>query len=740
MKNFYEPASPLGLNDLLAFETFFNNLYSKNPASDVRNAAGLINKPYFNSIQHDTLNKRITCNEVELVIKGLKNGKSSSTDQVPNELIKLLPSAGITALTNLFNLCLTEGRYPWNTSIIVPLHKSGNKHNPDNYRAIGIGSCLGKTFSTVLLNRLLQFRAMFCPDPPNQLGFCKEAQTNDHILSLKTIIDKYYKHAKGKARRLFVCFVDFKKAFDNVSRDLLLYKLSNLGIQANFFRTIEDMYNKSTAHIKIGKLLTKAINICKGTEQGHPMSPDLFKIFILDLSEKFSKIGQYPELDDYIVNHLFWADDLVLFGLDNGSLQKNLDVLQSFCESWDLEVNYKKTKVICFGQKTTQDFIFASKPIKFTDNYTYLGITITKNGHVACARNNLRKKALRAVFSLRKQVNREHISPKSLLYLFDALIKPILLYGSQVIFPHIRLFEKLTRSDSEKLPPKDYFKAISQDAHELMYIKHLKWVLGVHKKASNVGVYGETGKLPINFDAIKMSCDYFSRCREQPDDKLVKKAFLEQKKLNLDWYRNMTECLRKLSFGTSNRDSINVFQNLRLQFSNTWQEYLNASPKLEYYKTVKNTFRCEDYLKIPVFKYRSALTRIRISAHNLEIERGRYAKNNKLPPTAREDRLCRYCHEVLQNKITESETHALNDCPLYIKHRSKFLKNASIQNLYRDNETPNVTHICEKLFSSDCTFLDTTSKSNLEFYLSKYCHQILDHRTAFYDFLDNYSE
>ena len=595
---------------------------------------------------------------------------------------------------------------------------------------------MGKTFSTVLLNRLLEFRKTFCPDPPNQLGFCKEAQTNDHILTLKTVIDKYYKHAKGKNKRLFVCFVDFKKAFDNVSRELLMYKLTKLGIQGNFFNTIDDMYKKSTAQIKIGKLVTKAINICKGTEQGHPMSPDLFKLFILDLSEQFSTQGLYPELASQIVNHLLWADDLVLFGLDEHSLQNNLDILQNFCESWGLEVNTKKTKVICFGQKITKHFTLASNPIEFTDRYTYLGITTTKNGHVVTARSELRKKALRALFALKKQVNREHISPKSLLYLFDALIKPILLYGSPVIIPHLRLFEKLIHSDT--FTSKDYFRIISKDPHELMFIKYLKWVLGVHKKASNVGVYGETGKLPLNFDAIKMSCDYFIRCRDLPDSALVKKAFLEQKKLNLDWYRNINDCLNKHSLGTSKRDSINVFQSLRLQLLNMWQEYLNASPKLEFYKTVKHTFQQEYYLTIPIFKYRSALTKLRISAHSLEIERGRYANINKVHPTAREERLCRYCFEVLQNKVSESESHALNDCLLYIKHRTNFLNNLLIKNFYHG--IPNVTQICEKLFSTESSGLDPISKSELAFHLSKYCHQIFEHRIAFHDFLDNYSE
>ncbi len=460
------------------------------------------------SSSFDQLNSNIELEEVTAAAKNLKLGKSCSLDLVSNEFIKYLPLERLKALTSLFNFCLSKGCYPWNSSVIVPLHKSGDKHNPDNYRAIGISSCLGKSFSAILLNRLLKFRSDNCPDPPNQLGFCKNAQTNDHILTLKTIIDKYYTKSTTKNKRLFVCFVDFKKAFDNVSRDLLLYKLTKIGIQGNFFDVIGDMYNKSTARLKIGKFLSKMFDVSKGTEQGHPMSPDLFKFFILDLSEQFCIEGSYPELVDSIVNHLFWADVLVLFGLNPKSLQKNLDILHKFCVTWGLEVNHKKTKVICFGKKGSCSFKLDTVPIDFKDQYTYLGVTITKNGHVNAARTDLRKKALRALFALKKHANREYITPKSHIFLFDSLIKPILLYSCQILLPHTPLFKKFTNISTE--PEENYFKILARDTHELFHLRYLKWVLSVHRKASNVGVYGETGRLPILFDGIKLSCDYYS--------------------------------------------------------------------------------------------------------------------------------------------------------------------------------------------------------------------------------------
>ena len=77
-----------------------------------------------------------------------------------------------------------------------------------------MSSVIGKLFSTILLDRLTKFRSVNCPDPPNQLGFTKKAQTYDHILTMKTIASKYKKLNKP----VYAIFVDFKKVFDSVCR------------------------------------------------------------------------------------------------------------------------------------------------------------------------------------------------------------------------------------------------------------------------------------------------------------------------------------------------------------------------------------------------------------------------------------------------------------------------------------------------------------------------------------------
>ena len=142
----------------------------------------------------------------------LKRGKASAEDAISNEFLIHSTSITRSVILKVFNECLKHGVYPWNTAPITPLHKKGCKGDPNNYRAIAVGSNLGKLFSGILLERLMTFRTSFCPDTVNQLGFVKEAQTSDHIFTLRTCIEKYTKQKK----RLYACFVDYRKAFDTV--------------------------------------------------------------------------------------------------------------------------------------------------------------------------------------------------------------------------------------------------------------------------------------------------------------------------------------------------------------------------------------------------------------------------------------------------------------------------------------------------------------------------------------------
>ena len=161
---------------------------------------------------------------------------------------------------------------------------------------------------------------------------------------------------------------------------------------------------------------------------------------------------------------------------------------------------------------------------------------------------------------------------------------------------------------------------------------------------------------------------------------------------------NNTKLIATFGTGISPRRSINIIRNLQLQFTNYWKLGVDSSPKLEFYRSVKHVFSREKYLKLKNFDYRRALSKIRFSAHNFEIERGRYTT----PITPRDERFCKYCDLVRNIKVTECERHILCDCPLYnpLRDRSNLTTNDLIIEIIRNSENHSLTDEVGRLCSS----------------------------------------
>ena len=110
------------------------------------------------------------------------------------------------------------------------------------------------------------------------------------------------------------------------------------------------MYKHSKARIKIISKLSDSMDILCGTEQGHPVSPELFKMYIHKLSLELNEMAysienpiNVPELNGESISHLLWADDLVLLARDRKSLQKLIEKLKSYRDNWGLEVTSAMT-------------------------------------------------------------------------------------------------------------------------------------------------------------------------------------------------------------------------------------------------------------------------------------------------------------------------------------------------------------------------------------------------------------
>ena len=328
--------------------------------------------------------------ELTAAVSKLKNDKASSFDHFSNEILKSLRKNFYEALLILFDQCLRNGAYFWNQSILSPIYKKGSKGDPDNYRAIAVCSCIGKLLSIMLLERLTSFRLNKASDPNNnQCGFTKGHQCNDHIFTLLTVLQKYKKSKK----KVHAVFVDLRKAFDTVNRQALLFKLALEGIHGGFFNLIRSMHESSPAVVRLYQCLICSINcrisvsfgIGKGTAQGHPLSPDLFKVYFRDLSILLNVNNQStsPDLNGIPISHLAWADDVVILALDEKSIQSQRSVLSKYCSDWGLEINFTRTKYMVMNSKKNYGIpspLINSAPLERVSEYCYLGIIVTASG------------------------------------------------------------------------------------------------------------------------------------------------------------------------------------------------------------------------------------------------------------------------------------------------------------------------------------------------------------------------
>jgi exonuclease III len=680
----------LDLYDLSNFYKFFKDLYSEKSLPDdktdeFRNSIGRTtteeaDNPTTTEAGNlsDLLNEDITLEEVNNAIAKLKRGKAVSEDCIANEFLIYATDHLRAAIHKLFNECLKHGTYPWNTSLITPLHKKGDRYNPDNYRAIAVGSNMGKLFAGVLLQRLIRYRAICCPDPPNQLGFCKGAQTADHIFTLTTSVRKYLSAKK----RVYSCFIDYRKAFDTVCREALLYKLSRLGIGGRFFNCMHHMYLNSKAKIKLLGKLSHIIDVLIGTEQGHPMSPELFKCYLIGLSEDLnSNLSDLDLLDlnGMIISHLLWADDLVLLALSKESLQLLIDRVHAYCEEWGLTVNLSKTAVMVFSNSGRQlqesyGFKFGSETIPSTKMYCYLGIVFSLTGSFTKAQDELRKKGLRAYFSLKRLIDLNQLTSKSVFRLFDALILPVCSYGCQVWLPSTAFF-KMMALEKIRMDSVNSLKNLAKEPLEQIHLKFLKWTMSVHKKTINLACWGDSGRMPLVLTLSKQVLDYFNRLKAMDtakEESLVRHAFVEQRTLNLEWYNNVNKAANILKNGSQNESAMTGIQfkkQAKELFQELWCDGLAQSSKLKFYASIKSTIGYEPYLSIKGRDKRSAVAKLRCSSHRLRIETGRYTLINrtwnKCCTTCTADEAEDFLHLPFADPILEDEAHVLVTCPLY---------------------------------------------------------------------------
>ena len=617
-----------------------------------------VNEGYINE---DMLNQPITEDELDKILRNLKNNKSPGLDEILNEYLKSSNTELCNIIVKLFNVILDTGIIPdsWSVGIIKPIYKNkGNPGSPENYRPITILSCFGKLFTATLNERLNSFLECNNLLKNNQPGFRSGHSTVDNIFIIHCLAE----YMKKKKKKLYCAFIDFQKAFDTVWRAGLWQKLIKTGINGKLLTVLKNMYKDIRSCVSHNDKMSPYFICNNGVRQGENLSPILFSLYLNDLEEFLTRDNNPIELTDNTLDTILrfivilYADDTVLLANNEKQLQETLNTFEEYCKIWKLKINADKTKVLIFGSRKNPStpFIINDREIEIVSTFKYLGITFNRTGSFASTRKILVEQARKAMHCLLKKIRNLDLSIDCQLKLFDNTVLPILLYGCEVWgFEDTKIIEKV-------------------------YSDFLKYILHVKQSTPHFLLYGELGVFPLNILIKSKMVKFWTSLVIGQNNKLSSLLYDFVFRNNVNNRRNFkwSSFLKRLfdDVGLSYIWDEQNLPNAKWLVSNvkrvltdshiqSWYTYINTSSKCLNYRIFKHEYIFERYLIILPPNIRQYLINYRLSNHRLPIETGRW--NN----VERNERLCILCG----NTHLGDEYHFLFDCSYFTSFRKKFL-------------------------------------------------------------------
>ena len=319
----------------------------------------------------------ITLNEIDNCMKQLPAGKSAGLDGVPGEVLKMASHRLRVHIAVFINACIKHCYLPplLMRTILVPLIKDKLKpaSDSDNYRLIAIANAFSKLFEHIILTKITSK----LETTENQFGFKEGHGTEMCIYLLKDVINYY----RSKHSPVFCCFLDARKAFDRVNHAILFEKMLQRAIPIWIVKLIAHWYTHQEVMIRWGNLLSDPFTVSNGIKQGGILSPQLYNLYVDNLSAQLTRTQIGCFAGNLIINHLLYADDLVLIAPSARALQKLMNICEVYAKMNDIIYNTDKTKcLVCwpkFNAGMNRIFQLQGVKLETVHEFKYLGVLLT---------------------------------------------------------------------------------------------------------------------------------------------------------------------------------------------------------------------------------------------------------------------------------------------------------------------------------------------------------------------------
>ena len=370
--------------------------------------------------------KCITDNDTRLAIDKLENKSSSGHDGISNKLLKVLKFELSKSLTLIINQMITTGVFPdsFKISKIIPLFKKGDSSLLSNYRPISLLPTISKIFERILYNQLYEYFNSNNLLAEQQYGFRSNHSTEYAAVKFVDHISKEMESGNTPA----ALYIDLSKAFDTLSFDILLYKLSHYGIKDNAFKLLKSYLTDRKQFVVFNNQNSETTDITTGVPQGSILGPLFFSICINDLITVSDKLKFVMYADDTTI--YFNIEEFDQYNLQQ-DITKELENITLWLKRNKLSLNVQKTKLMVFHRKQKQikelNIVINGITIERVESFNFLGLIIDEGlswkKHTDVARNKISK-----VVGILYRLN--NIFPIYILQtLYNSLIASYINYG-----------------------------------------------------------------------------------------------------------------------------------------------------------------------------------------------------------------------------------------------------------------------------------------------------------------------
>ena len=335
----------------------------------------------------------------------------------------------------------------WKRANITPIFKGGSKENPLNYRPMSLSSVMGKMCERVIKVRWMEHLERHKVLTNCQFGFRKGRSCFTNLLSFYSRVIDVIQEGDGWVDGVYL---DLKKAFDKVPHRRLIWKIEKYGgIGGRLLEWMEDYLHDREMRTAIRDQCSSWLKVTSGVPQGSVLGPLMFVIYINDLSH---------EVDSYI--NLFADDAKLMRKVENVNdcmmLQNDLNKINSWNKSWQMEFNLSKCKVMEFGKsKKRVRYDYEMNGVRLEKSKEVdLGVTVTEDltpdkhiDKIAGGMMNLLKR-VRVAFL--------YLDERMIKKILTSVVRPRLEYAAVVWSPHkkknIARLERVERAVTKMVP------------------------------------------------------------------------------------------------------------------------------------------------------------------------------------------------------------------------------------------------------------------------------------------------